>query len=113
MRAISVSLNFWLLSTLYVSRHLCAYLCIGSLLIGNAAGWLHLGCVESASPCCVEPDVDVAIAESGHRGCCHHSGDAPENQQQHSGPLDQDDNSEGSSEDAVPGKHDCPEHEEH
>ena len=63
--------NGSLVPNLYVCRHFSVLLCTISLLIGNVAGWMHLGCVPSSS-CCVQSDVDLAD-ESRQHACCHHS----------------------------------------
>ena len=58
---------------MFIPRHLVACVCITSLLISNVAGWMHLGCVESASSCCTPRCSDIAVADAAHSACCGHS----------------------------------------
>ena len=61
-------------------RHLPACLCIASLLFSNVAGWLHIGCAESAAGCCGDRPGEVCgdrpgeviEQQDGHHGCCGH-----------------------------------------
>ncbi len=93
--------------TLYVSRHLCAHLCIASLLIGNVAGWMHLGCVESASSCCVHSDSKVTVTEARRHSCCHHS-HGHSTSHAHSAGLRQDTNQRLPADNANPAEQGCP-----
>ncbi|QEF99159.1 hypothetical protein Mal15_32190 [Stieleria maiorica] len=63
----------WLNQALFLLRHSCVYLCIASLLIGNLAGWTHVGCVEANHACCQRIEVEATRPESPRHACCHHS----------------------------------------
>ena len=58
---------------LYAFRHSSACLCIASLLFSNVAGWLHVGCVESAGSCCTALRTNVSNTEADVTTCCNHS----------------------------------------
>ena len=58
---------------LYAFRHSTACLCIASLLFSNVAGWLHVGCADSAGSCCAIPATKEADSEASATPCCNHS----------------------------------------
>ena len=55
--------------------HLTTYFAIASLILGNALGWVHVGCHASGDACCQSAKASaesLIVAEAGHE-CCHHS----------------------------------------
>ncbi|MGB7329084.1 MAG: hypothetical protein WBD31_29660 [Rubripirellula sp.] len=64
-------------------RTLTVYITLVALLLGNAAGWVHVGCSHQASSCCAVDSGGSRKAASlrtsskepvGH-ACCHHRQD--------------------------------------
>ncbi|MAI30747.1 MAG: hypothetical protein CMM07_03630 [Rhodopirellula sp.] len=64
---------------MFAFRQLTAYLCIASLLLSSVAGWLHVGCVEASSSCCVQASVIITettitstVGRVEPHACCKH-----------------------------------------
>ncbi|MAI69978.1 MAG: hypothetical protein CMM01_03600 [Rhodopirellula sp.] len=51
------------------------------MLFSNVAGWLHLGCVDTATGCCVDSTLDVSHVQTVKLTCCGHSHAATSTQQ--------------------------------
>jgi len=55
--------------------HLTTYLALASLILGNALGWVHVGCYDAVDACCQSAKASaesLVVAEAGHKSC-HHS----------------------------------------
>ncbi|MGB1925511.1 MAG: hypothetical protein ACPHL6_03220 [Rubripirellula sp.] len=53
-------------------KALQAHLCLIALLLSNVAGWVHLGCVETAQNCHTLDSAKVEQQVTAGDGCCHH-----------------------------------------
>ena len=58
---------------LYAFRQFAAFLCIGSLLFSNVAGWMHVGCVDKTAECCASSSTELADCQNQQATCCNHS----------------------------------------
>ncbi|WP_148080306.1 hypothetical protein [Roseimaritima ulvae] len=74
------------------------------MLIGNCAGWLHIGCVDSATSCCTGPVADSASDSSHLTACCAHSHCHTEADQA-SRHATESDAGEATASDSAPGEH--------
>lgn len=62
-----------LVPTLNPLRKSCVFLCVAALLLGNAAGWVHVGCVHSPTACCSHSDSGNTASVAPPVACCSHS----------------------------------------
>ena len=67
-----------MVSTVRFPRQTTALLCVASLLLGNVAGWMHVGCAgvadhTKAAVACASSDRAALHTGVGTHQCCYHS----------------------------------------